>query len=627
MAQRVPIWTSDYPVPANRRFRVYAFDPLASAEAGTSHINEMTVTLPWEDPWEEPLGIGPSGEYLEVIDHDPALGLFYKPLDPNDVALVAQDGLPPSEAVPQFHQQMVYAVAMRTIRNFERALGRKVLWSTDRKTGQNNGYVARLRIYPHALREANAYYSPEKKALLFGYFRATISKMGRSLPNTWVFTCLSHDIIAHETTHAILDGVHDRFVEPSSPDSLAFHEAFADIVALLQHFTMPEVVEHQLAASRGRLRVRSLLSGLASQFGDATGRSGALRDAVDSEGAEDRLVLSNEITEPHHRGAILVAAVFDALITIFERRSADLIRLATGTTEPSGQDLPPELITRLAEEAAKSADQLLRICVRALDYVPPFDLSFGDYLRAMITADADLVANDRFHYRQAIAEAFRRREIYPRDVMSMVPQSLLWEGPEVWDEGLSKIDFNDLVPQLDQRPCLTRADIWDQAQRNQRALHKWLNEPDEFTPEWERLLGLRFGDNAPASVFRKAGLPTVEVHSVRLARRQGPDGQEQQDWVIEITQRRRGYLDPDIQRAVDSDAAVPPDPDFWFRGGATLLVDQLTGRIRYAVRKRIDDDERLEAQRRFLSGSTSRAGASVYFDDKVAEPFALLHRR
>ena len=89
-------------------------------------------------------------------------------------SLLAQDGLPPSESNPQFHQQMVYAVAMRTIRSFEQALGRLALWRSDRHgaDGQTTGeqYVQRLRLYPHALREANAFYSPDKKAVLFGYF-------------------------------------------------------------------------------------------------------------------------------------------------------------------------------------------------------------------------------------------------------------------------------------------------------------------------------------------------------------------------------------------------------------------------------------------------------------------------
>ena len=82
------------------------------------------------------------------------------------------------------------------------------------------------------MREANAYYSPKKKALLFGYFPASISSPGRNLPGGIVFTSLSNDIIAHETTHAILDGLHRRYIEPSNPETLAFHEAFADIVSL-----------------------------------------------------------------------------------------------------------------------------------------------------------------------------------------------------------------------------------------------------------------------------------------------------------------------------------------------------------------------------------------------------------
>lgn len=639
MVQFTPKWTSDYPVPSARRFRVYAFDPLASASTDTSTVNEMIVSLPWEDPWEEPLDRGPSGDYLEVIDHDPAVGLFYKPLDPNDVLLVAQDGLPPSESVPQFHQQMTFAVAMKTIRNFERALGRKVLWARDPTKGAaNDGFVQKLRIHPHALREANAYYSHEKKALLFGYFRAPSAADGRSLPNAWIFTCLSHDVIAHETTHAILDGIHPRFVEPSSLDTLAFHEAFADIVAVLQHFTMPEVVEHELARARGKLRVRGLLSGLAHQFGESTGRgvleqltgerrSSALRDFIDSSEDTAPPVLTDAIDESHTRGAFLVAAIFDALATIFERRSADLIRLATGRSTPNDEELHPDLIKRLAIEAAKSADHLLRICVRALDYVPPIDISFGDFLRAMITADANLVTDDRFHYRQAIAEGFRRRGIFPKDVMSMVPESLVWNAPGIWDRDLEGLNFDTLVGGLDASPQMTRLDIWNQSRRNARTVHDWIVDPG-LKGEWSRLLGLRLDRNAPSSITRsrRTGGPAVEVHSVRQARRVGPDGQEQQQWVIEITQRRRAFFDPDRQREADAGGGDPDAYDFWFRGGATMLVDQLTGEIRYAIRKRIDDDRRLAAQRAYLRGTANADMAAVYFDQDGREPFALLHR-
>jgi len=93
---------------------------------------------------------------------------------------------------------------------------------------------ATLSIYPHALCETNAYYSSSRKALLFGYFVANKEVSALQAPGTMVFTALSHDIIAHETTHALLDGIHCRYLEPTNQDVLVFHEGFADIVALFQ---------------------------------------------------------------------------------------------------------------------------------------------------------------------------------------------------------------------------------------------------------------------------------------------------------------------------------------------------------------------------------------------------------
>ena len=64
---------------------------------------------------------------------------------------------------------MTYAVAMTTISNFEQALGRKIIWRThsskDKKGNDIETYVPRLRIYPHALREANAFYNPDEESV------------------------------------------------------------------------------------------------------------------------------------------------------------------------------------------------------------------------------------------------------------------------------------------------------------------------------------------------------------------------------------------------------------------------------------------------------------------------------
>ena len=87
-----------------------------------------------------------------------------------------------------------------------------------------------------------------------------------------IFCAVSHDIIAHETTHALLDGLHRRYQEPTNPNQvLALREAFADIVAIFQHFTMPEALHQQIRRTRGDLSQQdSPLAKLAIQFGQAT---------------------------------------------------------------------------------------------------------------------------------------------------------------------------------------------------------------------------------------------------------------------------------------------------------------------------------------------------------------------
>lgn len=419
-----------------RRLRVYAFDPSTGRKFANRDARVVTISLPYElDP---DASVGPRGEYLEVIDVDPASDLAYAPLDPNSDKVRFNSGLDPSPENPQFHQQMVYAVAMNTVAVFEEALGRVVQWAPriyqDDKGNWSEDYVQRLRIFPHALREANAFYNPKKKALLFGYFSAPETSTGAPAGTT-VFTCLSHDVIVHETVHAILDGLHPRFAENTNPDMRALHEAFADIVALFQMFSYPEVLKDQIAETRGDLRKQNMLGELAQEFGKALGRGHALRNFL---GKRDRKTGEWKPNEPdpqkffhakgpHARGSVLVAAVFRAFLTIYTSRVSDLFRIASnGSGKLRDGEIDPDLKNRLAAEAAQCARRVMRICIRAMDYTPPVNVSFGDYLRAILTADHDLFPEDRQGYRDAFLEAFAAWGILPDNCAVPSVPALIW---------------------------------------------------------------------------------------------------------------------------------------------------------------------------------------------------------
>ncbi len=462
-------------------------------------------------------------------------------------------------------------------------------------------------------------------------------------------------------THAVLDGMHVYFTEPSNPDVFAFHEAFADIVALLQHFTYPELLRDQIARTRGDLTSENLLGQLAQQFGAATGEHHALRDAIGGVAvavtqpgdarmmvaqaqervtpagnvAADRAVpprrwmryqpdpfLLPAVEEAHARGAILVAAVFDAFLAIYARRVADLGRIATGGTGvlPAGQ-LHPDLVNRMADEAAKSAYHVLHMCIRAMDYTPPVDITFGEFLRALITADYDLVPDDTLLYRVAFIEAFRRWGIYPRDVRALSETSLRWHSPErlslfpqetesSTDEGSHSNRDRSFVSHTQQllrcavlewQPGGDREAIFQHIREAQAALGGFLQGAATRWPgsQWARQLmpGIDVG-------------ASFSVANLRPARRIGPNGQFLTEVVFEVVQPARNRP--------DEEAGGMP-----LRGGVTVIVGLDDWRVRYTIyKRRIDEDgqpnqDRLDRQQayqkqRAAATSTATFGVAEY---------------
>ncbi|MER9489676.1 hypothetical protein NKI50_27520 [Mesorhizobium sp. M0563] len=632
------------PEPLSRKLRVFAFDPSVAAQFDMAGISEMTIDVPWERNLEP----GPVGDYIEVIDADPASGAFYRPLDLNDPRVLAQQGLPPSETNPQFHQQMVYAVAMATIVHFERALGRVALWSSHHDKGSpEESFVRRLRIYPHALRDRNAFYSPEKKALLFGYFPVGI-KDANNTPGTLVFTCLSHDIIAHETTHALLDGVHPRFNDPVNQDVLAFHEAFADIVALFQHFSYPGVLRDQISRTRGNLANENLLGQLAQQFGRASGRGNALRDALGDidpktgkwKAKEPDVRILERTAEPHARGAILVAAVFGAFLKVYRSRTVDLYRIATeGTGVLREGDIHPDLTRRLADEAARTASYVLQMCIRGIDYCPPVGITFSDYLRGVITADYDLNPDDSSGYRLAFVESFRQWGIHAHGARSTSVDTLFWptgetafaEMPErdsapaavpgqaapmddLTVEDYQRAETQAILSLLNDQEStagpdqespkrqsarttrklgqasveLDRYEAWAEIDTNAAIVWNWLIEGDGR--QFARSFGLVLEeDDPPPTVFRSATSPNrvaVEVHSVRWALRRGFRDVMDTNLLIEVTQRRRGYFDAAEQKRMDrsGNTKFAGAGDFRHRAGCTLIINPSDLSIRRVIK-------------------------------------------
>jgi hypothetical protein len=594
------------PPPPFRRIRTYAVDPSFSTEFDKAAINDVVLKVRWE-PELKP---GPVGEYLQVIDKD-AAGNEYPGVDLNDPSLLAQDGCSPAEGNPAFHQQMVYAVCMTTISIFESALGRPVLWRAEAPSGgkTDGGYRQRLLIRPHGLHEANAYYTPQEIALLFGYFEAADDDPGNHVPGSAVYSCLSHDIVAHETTHAILDGMHKGFNEPTNPDVLALHEAFADIVALMQHFTIPEILADQIARTRGDIEAESILGSLAVQFGRAVGSRGALRQAIgtlDANNKWKRLTPDpsaySKTEEPHARGALLVAAVFDAFLAIYKSRTADLLRIYTQGTGvlPDGA-IHPDLVHRLAHEASKSAGHVVRLCIRAIDYVPPVDITFGEYLRGIITADADLVPEDTFHYRVAFIEAFRKRGIYPLDLNTLSEDTLRWRGVELasppprWRAMLDQLKkYANACFYIDDRKKL-----FLETRKHREALQKLLATSLAKDPDFAEKLQLN-----PEIPF--------QVQELRRSLRVTPSGRTVPQAIVGIVQSRN------IQ--------IPGSPTpAAFHGGATIVVDLSKPEVQYVIYKNIDSKARQDRTAAFLADNLRDPLRALLIAPDQKEPFAALH--
>jgi hypothetical protein len=561
--------------PLYRPLRIYALDPSVSARLG----GVATVQVPYEK-----LEKGPIGSLFDIRFDGAPEDLVVEALDLDDPPLLIASGLSPSPVNGRFHLQMVYAVCSLTYAVFKRALGREIAWATP---AADDGPL-RLAVHPF-VPGANAGYSREAGDLSFGYFKAGRQAAGFTIQGGLICTALSHDVIVHETTHALLDGLRSAFMEPTNVDVPAFHEGFSDLVALFLHFSYADVVERAIRESRGTIMRGTLLTDIAREFGYARARSGkadALRSGVDVVGiasfdsdvlpsGEDAPTGYDPDLEPHALGSVLVSAVFEAFTTIVRRKSERYFRIAGIDPNLVGQSaLSDALVKAIAQEASDVAGQFLNICIRAIDYCPPADMEFGEYLRAIITADGDMEQADKHGFREALMRSFRRRRIFPDHVQFMTEDAVRWQPPPrtltIRELAFSKLCFAGEPGQPSGAAELTR---------QAHALGKFVTDP--ANAECFHLVSPH--GRLPRGVVQAS--PAI-VQSIRVTRRAAPDGRIAFDLVGEITQSCT------IDRGGDL---------FDMDGGCTVIIDP-DGDVRYAIFKRFDSANRRERQHAAMRG-------------------------
>ena len=474
-----------------------------------------------------------------------------------------------------FMAQNTYAIAARLLATFERALGRPVPWAFG---------ASQLYIVPAAFEEANAYYSPDDHAVLFGYFTGG---------GTTVYASLSHDIVAHEVTHAILDGLRRRFDTPGFPDQAGFHEGYADAVALLSILSSEPSTAAVIGGGADRIPQRdltfdrlrtSVLLTLAKQFGDALhqNRGSGLRRSVELSPTEDWKDLTKpEWAEPHRRGEIFVAVVLRTFVRMW------LGRLEALRNE-RGYDRD-----RTAEEGAVAARHLLEMIVRAIDYLPPIEFELADIVAAIVAADREVAPGDERGYVRSLITSFA--------------------------------EFG-LVAPLESTDVPTDTPYPDYRSFSYAALRSDPDEAYRFVWENARFLSI---DTAYA----------VKVENVRPCVRVGPRGLMVAETVVDYIQELNGtraeleaiahqdQVVNGVPQTFTMPAEVPMDAKVKIWGGGTIVFDEFGG-AKYHSSKPLKDWDRQQRRLEYLVArglwdTRGRLGFSLGIPS--GQQFALYH--
>lgn len=363
----------------------------------TMHAAYLGVQLTenWEITDEEFFLDGPVTRRVAIIDFDETTGEVSTPVRFNPPAPGAKIGRydVPEQVTTlaevldtKFIRVCALSAVLRTIKMFEDedALGRPVTWAFDHP---------QLLVVARAGRWENAFYERDSRSLQFFYFTSAAP------PYETIYTCLSNDVVAHETGHAILDGVAPDLYNATTPQSLALHEAIADLVAVVMAFRSNKLRLAALKQTGGNIHDSRAFAGIAEQFQLAMspfGEKHFLRELLNDKSLDPNLPAGdpNRVRrdEPHALSEVLSGALYRVMMEIYQQRWDKAVAEELKQRREKGEQITPDIEAKVkfstsGKSLALAAEHFKRMIFRALDYLPPGEVSFADYGRAILAAD------------------------------------------------------------------------------------------------------------------------------------------------------------------------------------------------------------------------------------------------
>jgi hypothetical protein len=164
-----------------------------------------------------------------------------------------------------------------------------------------------------------------------------------------------------------------------------------------------------------------------------------------------------------------------------------------------------------------------------------------------------------------------------------------------------------------------RSQIFEMTSRAAASLHGSLHgKPEPKLMKLGAACGLALdGRKCPPGIKKdRFGIPIFEIHHFRTAFRARPDGTVNNDVIVSLTQRRW------IRKHDGLDG-------YYFRGGATLIFDLDSMKLRRCIAKPITDEARRRAYETYmrdeLTPSVRARFAARTRGGTSFEPFAFLH--